>query len=275
MQTLKIKNTVLQAGRPKVAIPLTSRTPQELIAECERAAMLPCDLIEWRADCCLSGIENLEEKLEKKEFYLDFLKILDDLEYIAADKPLIFTVRSVQQGGMLELSQTRKFEIYKLAARSGLTGLIDAELSAAAQTAEDICEEGGFSLREQIDEIHRLGGKVVCSYHEFERMLSPKEILSKVSIMQAAGADVFKIAAMTENKEDVENLLKMTAFMHQKGIGPLVMIGMGEYGKVTRVAAGRCGSCITFAAGQEASAPGQADVFTMLKWLNDYYGEEK
>ena len=274
METLNIKNIVLQAGRPKVAVPLVSQLPQEIIAECEHAAMLPCDLIEWRADSYLSGLTDLEEVLQTKEFYLDFLKILDDLEYIAGDKPLIFTLRSVEQGGMLQLSQAKKAEIYQMVAQSGLAGLIDVELPVAAQSAEDICEESGLSLREQIDEIHAFGGKVICSYHEFDRMLSPEEILEKIQIMQAAGADVFKIAAMAVTKEDAENLLKTTAFLHQNGIGPLVMMAMGEWGKTTRVAAGRYGSCITFAAGQEASAPGQVDAFTMLKWLNDYYGEE-
>lgn len=274
METMNIKNIVLQAGRPKVAVPLVSQLPQEIIAECEHAAMLPCDLIEWRADSYLSGLTDLEEVLQTKEFYLDFLKILDDLEYIAGDKPLIFTLRSVEQGGMLQLSQAKKAEIYQLVAQSGLAGLIDVELPVAAQSAEDICEESGLSLREQIDEIHAFGGKVICSYHEFDRMLSPEEILEKIQIMQAAGADVFKIAAMAVTKEDAENLLKTTAFLHQNGIGPLVMMAMGEWGKNTRVAAGRYGSCITFAAGQEASAPGQVDAFTMLKWLNDYYGEE-
>ena len=274
METLNIKNIVLQAGRPKVAVPLVSQLPQEIIAECEHAAMLPCDLIEWRADSYLSGLTDLEEVLQTKEFYLDFLKILDDLEYIAGDKPLIFTLRSVEQGGMLQLSQAQKAEIYQLVAQSGLAGLIDVELPVAAQSAEDICEESGLSLREQIDVIHAFGGKVICSYHEFDRMLSPEEILEKIQIMQAAGADVFKIAAMAVTKEDAENLLKTTAFLHQNGIGPLVMMAMGEWGKTTRVAAGRYGSCVTFAAGQEASAPGQVDAFTMLKWLNDYYGEE-
>lgn len=274
METLNIKNIVLQAGRPKVAVPLVSQLPQEIIAECEHAAMLPCDLIEWRADSYLSGLTDLEEVLQTKEFYLDFLKILDDLEYIAGDKPLIFTLRSVEQGGMLQLSQAKQAEIYQLVAQSGLAGLIDVELPVAAQSAEDICEESGLSLREQIDEIHAFGGRVICSYHEFDRMLSPEEILEKIQIMQAAGADVFKIAAMAVTKEDAENLLKTTAFLHQNGIGPLVMMAMGEWGKTTRVAAGRYGSCITFAAGQEASAPGQVDAFTMLKWLNDYYGEE-
>ena len=180
MEILKIKNTVLQAGRPKVAVSLMSQQPQEIIAEYERAALLPCDLIEWRADSYLSGIADLEEVLQEKDFYLDFLKILDDLEYIAADKPLIFTMRSVQQGGMLQLSQMQKAEIYQLVARSGLAGLIDVELPASAQTADDICEDGGISLREQIDEIHAFGSKVICSYHEFDRMLAPEEILGRI-----------------------------------------------------------------------------------------------
>ena len=68
-----------------------------------------CHLIEWRADSDPSGIADLEEVLQEKDFYLDFLKILDDLEYIA-DKPLIFTMRSVQQGGMLQLLQMQKAE---------------------------------------------------------------------------------------------------------------------------------------------------------------------
>ena len=79
MEILKIKNTVLQAGRPKVAVSLMSQQPQEIIAECERAELLPCDLIEWRADSYLSGIADMEEVLQEKDFYLDFLKILDDL----------------------------------------------------------------------------------------------------------------------------------------------------------------------------------------------------
>ena len=76
------------------------------------------------------------------------------------------------------------------------------------------------------------------------------------------------------NESRCRKFVEDNAFLHQHGIGPLVMMAMGEWGKTTRVAAGRYGSCITFAAGQEASAPGQVDVFTMLKWLNDYYGEE-
>ena len=42
---------------------------------------------------------------------------------------------------------------------------------------------------------------------------------------------MFKMAAMAYSKEDAENLLKTTAFMHKNGIGPLIMLAMGEWGK--------------------------------------------
>ena len=41
MEILKIKKyCIAGAGRPKVAVPLMSQQPQEIIAECERAALL-------------------------------------------------------------------------------------------------------------------------------------------------------------------------------------------------------------------------------------------
>ena len=61
------------------------------------------------------------------------------------------------------------------------------------------------------------------------------------------------------------------SFLYGHTLEPLIMIAMGEMGKPARVAAGRYGSCVTFASGKEASAPGQVDVYTMKKWLDDYY----
>ena len=90
--------------------------------------------------------------------------------------------------------------------------------------------------------------------------------------MNNLGADVCKLAAMANSREDAENLLKATALLTRNGIGPVVTIAMGEWGRSTRVAAGRYGSCMTFAAGSSQSAPGQIDVFTMKKWLDEYYG---
>lgn len=266
MSTLKVKNLILEPGRPKVAVPIVAEAPADIIAACEAIRELPCDMIEWRADHYLSTIENLDEWLEDKNAYLDIMKILDDLEFIAAGKPIIFTIRSTGQGGKVQVSRPQLENIYSLVVQSGLADFTDIEL----------CDKDGAVredwLRQQMDEIHKYGGKVILSHHETASMPEPGKIVETVKKMYALGADLCKFAAMANSREDAETLLKATAYLNQNWIGPLIMIAMGEEGKTARVAAGKYGSCITFAAGEASSAPGQPDVHTMKKWLDDYYG---
>ena len=46
---------------------------------------------------------------------------------------------------------------------------------------------------------------------------------------------------------------------------------MGEKGLMTRVAGGKFGSCISFGYGSTPTAPGQVDVETLAKLLDEYY----
>ncbi|MBQ3184361.1 MAG: type I 3-dehydroquinate dehydratase, partial [Firmicutes bacterium] len=55
---LKVRNLILQPGRPKVAVPIVSTQPADIIEECESIKTLPCDMVEWRADYYLSNIED-------------------------------------------------------------------------------------------------------------------------------------------------------------------------------------------------------------------------
>lgn len=266
MNVLKVKGTVLQPGRPKVVVPITANTPEKIIEECEQAVKLPCDIIEWRADYYLSAIENLEEALRSKEAYLDLVKILDDVNYIAGDKPVIFTVRRKGQGGQVEITKEQNDSIWSLVAQSQLADFIDVELFDENDTVDE------YKLQDQIDQIHEYGSRVILSYHDFKGMPRPEEMINLVKVMASLQPDICKVAAMANSEDDAKNLLKATAFLTKKGIGPVATMAMGELGKTTRVAAGRYGSCMTFASGNEASAPGQVDVFTMKKWLDDYYG---
>lgn len=268
MNTLKVKETVLQPGRPKVAVPVMGTSPQEIVEECEHIKTLPCDIIEWRADYYLSALGNLEERLQDKDVYLELLKILDDINLIAEEMPVIFTLRTKEQGGEIELTDGQKESLWSLVCQSELIDLIDVELPV------DMNEEHENWLKSRLDEIHQSGIKVIMSYHDFDRMLTPQEIVEKTGRMTTIGADVFKFAAMAYSRDDAESLLKTTAYLTKNNIGPIVMMAMGEWGKTTRVAAGRYGSCITFASGRKQSAPGQVDTFTMKKWLDDYYGED-
>ena len=263
---LKVRNLILQPGRPKVAVPIVSAQPSDIIEECESIKTLPCDMVEWRADYYLSNIEDLDGYLSDMNGYLDMAKILDDLNYIAEDKPIIFTVRSVAQGGQVQVTRQQLESIYGIAAETKLVDFIDIEMM---DKNGNIHEEW---LRNQIDEAHKHGVKVILSHHDNDKMPSPMELVELVKEMYKLGADICKVAAMAADKTDAENLIKVTAFLTKNNIGPLVMIAMGKAGMVSRVAAGKYGSCITFASGKSGSAPGQADAHTMKKWLDSYYG---
>ena len=49
MKTLIIKGVALGEGRPKICLPLTGRTEEELICQAEEAVKESPDLLEWRA----------------------------------------------------------------------------------------------------------------------------------------------------------------------------------------------------------------------------------
>lgn len=268
MIELKVRDMILKPGRPKVAVPLISSQPAEIIEECESLNDLPCDMVEWRADAYLSAIEDIDGFLSDMNGYLDMIKILDDINYIAKEKPIIFTIRSQSQGGRVQVSKAQLENLYGIAAETKLVDFIDIEMmDKDGNVHEDW-------LREQIDEAHKHGIKVILSHHDMAGMPEPIKLVELVKQMYMMGADVCKAAAIAEGKADVENLLKATAYLTKNNIGPVVMIAMGEEGKVARVAAGKYGSCITFASGKESSAPGQIDTHTMKNWLDSYYGEE-
>ena len=268
MTELRIRDLILKPGRPKVAVPLVSQHPAEIIEECEGLKDMPCDMVEWRADFYLSAIEDIDSHLSDKHGYLDMVKILDDVNYIVDEKPLIFTVRSKGQGGQVQLTKSQLESVYGLAAETQLVDIIDIELTDANG------EVDVKWIRHQIDEAHRHGVKVMLSHHDMSATPQAGKMVETVKSMYMLGADICKFAATAVDKKDAESLLKAAAFLTKNNIGPIIMIAMGEEGVASRVAAGRYGSCITFAAGKGNSAPGQVDTYTMKKWLDSYYGEE-
>ena len=88
MKTVEIKDVKIGEGIPKICIPLTGKTREEIIKEAEIVKNMEPDLVEWRADCYEEGA-NSEKRLE-------MLKTIHD----RLDKiPLLFTFRTDKEGG--------------------------------------------------------------------------------------------------------------------------------------------------------------------------------
>ena len=76
--------------------------------------------------------------------------------------------------------------------------------------------------------------------------------------MKSLKADILKIAVMPKTPKDVAALMSAAARVGESYPGtPIVTIGMGEVGQLIRLAGNLLGAPLTFAAGLEASAPGQ------------------
>lgn len=95
---------------------------------------------------------------------------------------------------------------------------------------------------------------VIVSYHNFDATPSSLVLNEILQNCYTAGGDVAKIACQSNSHEDSARLLAMYAEKGRK-----IVIGMGDYGRITRLAANQLGAEFTFAALSEveATAPGQ------------------
>jgi 3-dehydroquinate dehydratase-1 len=101
---------------------------------------------------------------------------------------------------------------------------------------------------------------MVMSFHDFQRTPALHILNDRFSQAQALGADVAKVAVMPRSMEDVLTLLEATLQSSQELDIPLVSMAMGGLGALTRVCGPAFGSAMTFAVGQDASAPGQLPI---------------
>lgn len=91
--------------------------------------------------------------------------------------------------------------------------------------------------------------------------------------MQDCNADILKLAVMTETAEDLLSLLQFSAAWRQTADRPFVLIGMGPHGVLSRISCAEFGSCLSFGALRESSAPGQLparDLKRILSLLPEY-----
>jgi len=106
------------------------------------------------------------------------------------------------------------------------------------------------------------GRRIVLSTHDFHGV--PMDLTARVHAMRQTGAEVIKIAATLTSLSDAIALLDLGAqSSRQNG---MVLIGMGQYGLVTRVLAARFGSMWTYAGALREI--GQATAASLVK---DYH----
>ena len=88
MPPLKIRNTLLGEGRPKICVPIVGTTEKEILEEAGSFSGLPLDMVEWRADW-------FEEVTDTEAV----LSVLEKLRKGLGETALLFTFRTAKEGG--------------------------------------------------------------------------------------------------------------------------------------------------------------------------------
>jgi len=231
MARLRIGKVALRRMEPRVIVPFTDRTPLSTLRSGVNGGVA---LLEARVDLYRST---------------ELSNVLSNVRKARTIAPVLATVRSGSQGGKWTQSETERLELYR--ALLPHVDAVDVELDAKIRGA----------LVRAARKARRL---VVLSHHDFRATPSASRLDALVQRSAKAGADVIKIATFVKSTNDV--LLLSRLFVKHRN-RPLVVIGMGPRGRVTRVLFPVIGSLFTFASLGRKTAPGQLSLRETLRGI--------
>lgn len=248
---LRIKNKEIGNGKPLICVSVMDSEKDEIVTEIKRLIENGAEMIEWRVDA-FSGVKSPNAVRQ----------VLNEIAPLIKDTIFVFTFRSKEQGGECSLSNDKVYDLHQVAAESHVADFIDVEYFYTEDADEEV-----YTLQ-------RMGAKVISSHHDFHETPSSEVLFMLLEQMRHSNADIVKMAMMPNSTEDVLRLLEETNRFHKKHPKqPLITMSMGKLGMVSRIAGETFGSCVTFGAGKNASAPGQIEMSKLSNILDALSGE--
>lgn len=206
--------------------------------------MICVSLAESTVAACLRALRGLD----LAEIRLDRMRIgpAGVKKIFSRHSRLIATCRP---GGM---SEEKRLGLLLTAIQAG-AAFVDIELEANAR------------LRERIIRAARARNcRIIVSYHNFEKTPSRAKLERTITLSLASSADIVKIACLVRSRRDSARLLGLL----DSG-PPLIVVGLGKKGILTRIAAPLLGSVLTYASRGEGreTADGQPDAASLARIL--------
>jgi 3-dehydroquinate dehydratase/shikimate dehydrogenase len=185
------------------------------------------------------------------ELRLDYLRTPKEREaflfWLKGKRPRamwIATCRREEGGGLFQGSREEQIEVLSEATRSGVDWC-DVEIETAKHMAR-----GELSRR-------LAPARVMVSHHDFRK--TPKNLGEIARRLRQAGGEAIKVAAHCRSVSDSVRICELA-----RGHRNVVAIPMGEVGLAGRVLSLRMGSALAYAAVEQATAPGQLSLNTMV-----------
>lgn len=180
------------------------------------------DLLELRVDAFVTQIETLRNAVPALAF------------------PLLVTVRDFREGGAVKLLPRQRRDLLASFLENAVA--LDVELRWATAFAPLLTD-----ARER-------GLAVILSHHDFHATPPAAKLHRLAQRAKKLQADVFKVATTLQTARDFATLL---GFLTREKSLPLSVMGMGQWGKVSRLSLAAAGSVLNYGFLDTANASGQ------------------
>ncbi len=187
---------------------------------------------------------------EDREQTCDIIELrLDTLKTPAADlraalvgntTPILLTARHPAEGG--QGSEDASGRMALIEPLLDLAALVDIELRSAME------------MKSIVEKAHARSVQVIGSFHDFQATPGDEILRGAISFAQPAGLDGVKLATFINSPADLTRLIQITSESHRLRLS---CMGMGPWGRISRLVLAKCGSLLNYGYIGESNAPGQ------------------
>lgn len=251
MKWIRVRETVLGDGRPKICGIIDGSLREDLLQQIDEATEAGAELIEWRADT-YSWFQSHEKVLETLQ------KMREKMQ----NMPLLFNFRTIHTGGSQEISIADYRELYLQALSSKCVDIFEVEL--------DLIEQLGGHI---IQKLQEGGAKVILNDTYLTKTPEDSLLLFRLNLMEHLGADLGKIVVCPANRQEVFRLMEITLQAEAFVQLPIVTISLGELGRFSRVCGELNGSALAYAVINDEPKNGEFSIYDLVKALELVQGK--
>ncbi len=238
-----------------LCVPIFVEDIESAISDAVEARHRGADLVELRIDSYYSGSDDEQQVPE-------LVRLLQ-----RCPLPCIVTCRPVLEGGQYDGPDDARISVLErlcAAARAGEhpPRYVDVELATYTRS-QNIRQKVNLCVDHE-GQLRAVDTGLILSSHDFQGR--PADLFRTISLMAGeAACRVSKVAYRARSLRDNLELLDVLSESHELG-RPMIALGMGPFGMMSRVLAGKFDGFLTFASlrRSSATAPGQPTLDELL-----------
>jgi len=220
--------------KPIIIVSITEKEHSKILEKAKAMKRANVAVVEWRADFAeITDITN-------------FAQIVDEIKKILQNTPLLFTYRSIKEGGQGQFSAKDVYDLLHYIISQKQIEMIDIEFNLPQEICNLLID---YAKQNQVT--------TILSSHDFMKTPELKILEKQFEKMSKFNTTIIKIATMANSGEDVLNLMIATQKFTKRSNQKVITMAMGKLGAISRLAGSITNSSYTFASFHKASAPGQ------------------